>query len=218
MNTSQNHRFGRLVGGLIAAWFVGVVSASALSIFKEGPVPAGAAALSPIVVFLVWFGASPAFRQFILSLDVRILTALQSWRVAGFTFVVAAAYGILPKAFALPAGWGDIAIGLTAPFVAHYLVKPGHKLSFIAWQTAGILDLAMAVTLGVLASPRIQVLGNGLTTEPLTVLPLSVIPTFAVPVVVIFHIICIAHAGHLEVTSGVTLRGREMTQPLPQAR
>lgn len=194
MGTAESQRYARLVTALLAVWFVLVLLASALSIFRDGRVPGGAAALSPIVVFLIWFGISPGFREFALSLDVRVLTALQPWRVAGFTFIVAAAYGILPKAFALPAGWGDVGVGLTAPLVVHYLAKPGRKRSFILWQAAGIADLVMAVTLGVLSSPRLQLLGDGLTTEPLTVLPLSVIPTFGVPVAVIFHIICIAGA------------------------
>jgi len=52
----------------------------------------------------------------------------------GATFVVLQAYRILPAIFALPAGYGDIAIGATAPFVAWKLVDPGHRGSFILWQ------------------------------------------------------------------------------------
>jgi hypothetical protein len=56
-------------------------------------------------------------------------------------FVLLAAQGVLPAMFARPAGYGDILIGLTAPFVAWKLSNPGHRGSFILWQALGILDL-----------------------------------------------------------------------------
>jgi len=110
------------------------------------------------------------------------------------TFVVLYVYGILPGVFALPAGWGDFAIGITAPFVAIYLAgNAERKASYIAWQLFGMLDLVTAVTLGVLASPPpVGILGHAVTTKAMTVLPLSVIPTFAVPLLLILHIISIA--------------------------
>jgi hypothetical protein len=123
----NNAGYKRLTAGLIATWFVCVLSASAVHIFKTDPaVPPlalGLAALTPIFVFLLWFATSAGFRQFAMSLDPHILTFVQSWRIAGFTFVVLYAVGLLPGVFALPAGWGDIAIGLTAPFAALKLAK-----------------------------------------------------------------------------------------------
>jgi len=126
-------------------------------------------------------------------LNPRTLTFLQAWRIAGIAFLALYTYGILPGLFALPAGWGDIVIGATAPLVAMTLANPGHRKSFILWQLLGIADLVTAVTLGAnawLIDP------HGIPTSPMTVLPLSVIPTFAVPLLFILHIICIAQARH----------------------
>lgn len=190
---SRNPRYGSLISALIVVWLIIVISAAKLLVFKDGRVPAGFAALTPIVIFVLWSLISPSFRQFIFSLDTRTLTLLQAWRVAGFVWFVAAAYGILPGAFAQPAGWGDLAVGLSAPFVAIYLSKLESRRGLLVWQTLGFLDLIMAVTLGVLASPRIHLIGNGMTTAALTVLPLSIIPTFGVPLAIIFHIVCIAN-------------------------
>lgn len=188
-------KFAKLTSGIIGAWFVFSLGASALHFYKNGPndppLPLGLAALTPIVLFLAWFMSSSKFREFALSLNPSVLTLVQSWRIAGFSFLVLAAYGILPALFALPAGWGDIAIGATAPFVALALAAPGHRKSFIVWQLLGVMDLVTAVALGTLA-PVLN--PHGIAAGAMTVLPMSLIPTFAVPLFLILHIICIAQA------------------------
>jgi len=190
---SRNRRYGSLIFALIVGWLIFVISAAKLLVFKDGRVPAGFAALSPIVIFVLWSLISPGFSKCIFSLDMRTLTFLQAWRVAGFVWFVAAAYRILPGAFALPAGWGDLVVGFSAPLAAIYLTKLESPRGLLVWQILGFLDLIMAVALGVLASPRIHLIGNGFTTAALTVLPLSIIPTFGVPLALIFHIVCIAN-------------------------
>ena len=185
--------YGRLTAGLIAAWLVFALSASALHIFKTDllPVALGLAVMIPIIAFLLWFATSKGFRQFAMSLNPRTLTFVRSWRIAGFTFLVLYSVGILPGVFALPAGWGDMAIGATAPLVAIKLGNPSHRRGFIFWQILGIFDLVMAVTLGTLAR---LISPDGVATGVMTVLPLSLIPTFAVPLLIILHVICIAQA------------------------
>jgi hypothetical protein len=188
--------YAKLTAGLIGVWFVGSVVASGMHLYRNGPndppLPLGLAAVTPIIAFVVWFAVSQRFRQFVTSLNPQILTQIQSWRIAGFAFVSLAAYGILPNLFAMPAGWGDIAIGATAPFVALRLASPGHRRSFIVWQLLGIADLVTAVTLGTLAG---VISPHGIPTSAMTVLPLSVIPTFAVPLLLILHVICIVQAS-----------------------
>ena len=187
--------YGKLAVGIIAAWFVFALSASAAHVFKQSsaapPIALGLSVLIPVVVFWIWFRTSPGFREFALSLDPRVLTIVQSWRIAGFVFVVLYVYGILPGIFANPAGWGDIAIGLTAPWVAMKLAQPGHRKEFIAWNALGILDLVVAVTTG--TTSRL-VHPHGLAADAMTVLPLSIVPTFLVPLFLIMHIIVIAQA------------------------
>jgi hypothetical protein len=188
-------KYAKLTAGLIGAWFVLSLVAAALHVYRTGPtalaIPLGLAVLSPIVAFLVWFAASVEFRQFTMSLNPRILTMVQSWRIAGYVFLVLATYGILPGLFAWPAGWGDLAIGATAFLVALKWANPDHRRAFIIWQILGIADLVNAVAMGTLAGvidPR------GIPTNAMTVLPLSMIPTFAVPLFLILHVICIAQA------------------------
>jgi hypothetical protein len=180
---------------LVLAWFVFALSASALHLFRNDAnrigLGVGISALAPIVLFSVWFAASQKFRQFVLSLDPGILTAVQTWRIIGFTFLVLEARAVLPALFALPAGYGDMFIGATATLVAWKLANPSHRNSFIFWQLLGIADLVTAVSLGTTAgllSP------HDASMVAMTVLPLSLIPTFLVPLFTILHIICIAQA------------------------
>jgi hypothetical protein len=193
----NNARYGKLTAGLIAAWFVFAVSAASLNLFKGDPaVPPlgiGLAALIPIAVFLLWFRASRGFREFVLSLNPRTLTFVQSWRLGGFTFLVLYSAGILPGAFALPAGWGDIAIGATAPLVAMGLVSFSRRGAFILWQIVGMFDLVLAVTMGAVTS---MLWPHGVNTAVMAALPLSLIPTFVVPLLLMLHITCIAQARH----------------------
>jgi hypothetical protein len=185
--------YGRLTSGLIAAWFLFALAASALHAFKTDPslppLPLGIAVALPILLFSLWFAVSRPFRQFALELNPRTLTFVQSWRVVGFVFLVLYTYGILPGIVALPAGWGDIAIGATAPLVAMKLANPQHARSFVVWQLLGMLDLIAAVILGTTAT---LINPHGIDSSAMAVLPMSLIPTFAVPLLFILHILCIA--------------------------
>lgn len=187
--------------GLLALWFLAVSLAAYGRIFDSasprllrGSLLLGLCAVAPILLFAVWFMASAAFREYVLSINPTVLTAVQTWRIAGIVFIILCIRGFLPGSFAYPAGFGDMAIGLTAPFIAYAWSR--NKLSargFVFWQALGMTDLIVAVTTGVLSSPsKIGILAHGTTTRLMGLLPLSLIPTFAVPLLFILHIICIA--------------------------
>ncbi|HEY6412232.1 MAG TPA: hypothetical protein VIX42_01005 [Edaphobacter sp.] len=187
--------YGRVVAILIAFWFAAVLMASALHVFagdpERPPLALLVAVLAPITIFTTWYLGSRSFRQYILLLNPKTLTLVHSWRLAGIIFLVLSTYKILPEFMALPAGWGDIAIGATAVPVAMWLARPGHKASFIAWQVLGVMDLVLAISLGAISR---FVDPHGISTAPMTLLPLSLIPTFVVPLLLILHGICIAQA------------------------
>jgi hypothetical protein len=188
-------KYAKLSTGLLAAWLVFALSSSALHLYKNAPntppIALGIAVVAPVVLFLIWFASSAAFRQFVLSLGPSTLTLVQTVRIAGIVFLALGTYKILPEFFALSAGWGDITVGVTAPFAAVVLANPAHRRGFIFWQFLGVFDLVNALTLGTLAG---IIDPHGIPTEPMTVLPMSYITTFAVPMFLILHIICIAQA------------------------
>ena len=191
----NNTTYGRLTVGLIAVWFVFALSASALNLFNTDPtlppLAFGLAVLTPVAAFLIWFATSSGFRQFALSLNPRTLTFVQSWRIAGFTFLALYAAGLLPGVLALPAGWGDIAIGATAPLAAIKFANFSRRRAFVFWQILGILDLVTAITMGTTAR---LISPHEVAPSLMTVLPMSLIPTFGVPLFIMLHVICIAQA------------------------
>jgi hypothetical protein len=107
-------------------------------------------------------------------------------RVVGVLFLIVMALGHLPAAFALPAGLGDIAIGVAAPFVARRLARGNGAAGAVRFNVLGILDLGVAGVIGFLLLGLVEVTPS---TAPLTLLPLALIPTAAVPLAVALHIV-----------------------------
>jgi hypothetical protein len=130
-------------------------------------------------------------------------------RVVGVTFLLVMAQGRLPAVFALPAGLGDIAAGLAAPFVARRLAQGGGHSRAVWFNLFGILDLVVALSIGFLAGlGPWQPLEVTPSTEPLSLLPLALVPTVAVPLSIALHLVSLARlrtaaqpqqdqAGHL---------------------
>jgi hypothetical protein len=184
---------------VLIVWFISALVGSLLGVFDSVPRPPialGVFAAAPIAAFVACYLMSAAFRQFVSSLDLRRLAASQTLRVVGVVFVILYHLGALPGVFALPAGWGDIAIGITAPFMARAWKPPLPKRLFVAWNFLGSLDLVTAMTLGVLASATpIGILSGDVSTKLMGQFPLSLIPTFLVPLFLIFHLISLIRVG-----------------------
>jgi hypothetical protein len=196
-----------IVLGVLALWFVVIflLGAAGALVRPPGtpPIPILIAATAPLAVFLAAYGVWPAFREYVLSSDLPLGAAIQAWRAGGLGFLALYVHGVLPGAFAWPAGLGDIAIGVTAPWVALALVRrPGFATSrvFVAWNLLGILDLVVAVTTGGLHSALAA--AGEVTTGPMAVLPLVLIPAYLVPLFVMLHLAALLQARR-QASSGV---------------
>jgi hypothetical protein len=167
------------------------------------PLPIFFGVAIPLAVFLaVYFGWSP-LRDFILGADLRFVTAMQAWRWAGAQFFWLYAWSVLPGLFAFPAGFGDMAIGMTAPWIVLGLVRnPAFAASrrFFIWNILGIIDFVVAVSMGVLSSGlfhKINELNGAVTTSAMNQLPLVLIPAFAVPLFTMLHLTALFQARQL---------------------
>jgi hypothetical protein len=184
-----------LVAFFFAAWLALVLILGARGAFIGKPgAPPLALLLSlvvPLSVFLVGYQSIRPFRDFVLSADLRIIVGMQAWRWAGFGFLTLYTYRVLPGIFAWPAGVGDMLVGITAVTVlASLLRNPAFAASnrFVLWNLLGILDLAVAVSIGALVPLLAPDLYRTVTTSPMAQLPLVLIPAFLVPTFLMLHL------------------------------
>lgn len=179
---------------VLATWFLFIVSLGVVGAFvaRPGspPFPIAIGVGAPLALFFTWLRLSPSFRDFVLSLDLRLIAGIQAWRWAGLGFLSLYTYNVLPAVFALPAGLGDMAIGITAPWIIVSLVrKPAFAASvaFIRWNVLGILDLIVALSIGTLSGILATGAPGEITTAPMQTLPLLLIPAFLVPLFLMLH-------------------------------
>ena len=117
----------------------------------------------------------------------RRLLSPHSFRAGGIVFVVAMLLGKLPALFAVPAGVGDIAVGIAALWVTHKVRERSQAKALIAFTLVGLADLVSALTLGALTG-FLQIVHVNPTATLNAALPLAVIPTVAVPLLLAMHL------------------------------
>ena len=149
-------------------------------------------ALASLGTALGLLAFSPTWRRVVDAIPGESLISVQIFRLIGGIFLPLYAMGSLPRHFALPAGWGDLAVGLAAPLVALSVRNRVHGARALAlgWNLFGLVDLLAAVGLGtgylpLALQPGLQVAP---TATAMTFFPLVLIPTFAVPLGFILHI------------------------------
>ena len=112
----------------------------------------------------------------------------------GGFFLINYARGLIPGEFALPAGIGDVAVGLLALPAAAYVATGtalGRRIG-IAWNLLGLFDFVSAISLGFMTSPGpFQVLALDHPNALVGTFPTVMIPGFAVPTSIVLHILSI---------------------------
>ena len=165
--------------GVLALWFVVVFLLGAAGAIARPPgtppFPILISATAPVIVFLGAYCGWPAFRAYVLSLDLPLATAMQAWR--------GRARGHRHR--------GDRPVG-RPPLVR----RPGFAISrvFVVWNLLGILDLVVAVSVGGLSSALASGAPGEVTTGPMAQLPLVLIPAYLVPLFVILHLAALFQA------------------------
>ena len=133
---------------------------------------------------------SPTFRQIIRAIPATWLIGIHAIRLLGFLFLALMDMRLLPAAFALPAGYGDMTVGLLALGVVYLLAqrKPYARALGISWNLLGLLDVAGALVTGILyIGPfAAQVAASGVS--PLYMNYVLIVPSFGVPLYTLLHI------------------------------
>ena len=174
--------------------WLGLIWSSAINgVFRGGvtPIP-----LLPFAIFLPVIIGTPIMLlskrmgQVLDAMPASWLIALQLYRVLGSGFLIGWALGVVPGIFALPAGIGDVTTGLLAVPVAISLVAgtlEARKAAF-AWNIFGLLDFAVAVSIGLMISPGpLQLIVPSIPNATGGLYPNVMIPAFAVPSSILLH-------------------------------
>jgi hypothetical protein len=154
-----------------------------------GPATIGTVITLPLIATAVAAAISPSVRATLLGMPMPFLIGLNVWRLAGGFFLLLAAEGRLGGPFPTSAGWGDIITGVLALPVAWLALRGQGKALVWTWNAFGMLDLVVAITLGVISAngSPLQIIHAGEGSEAVQVLPWSLIPTVLVPMYLIVH-------------------------------
>jgi hypothetical protein len=169
---------------------------------RLGAVPAlPIAIILPLLIVLPVLLRSRRIATILDATPPHWLVGLQVYRIFGGIFLVAWAQSELGGVFALPAGTGDVLVGLLALPTAYllYLAPRENRQRAIAWNILGILDLVTAITIGFLSSPGpLQLIVQNPPSTLLGTYPTVLIPAFAVPLSLMLHALSLRQLARLQ--------------------
>ncbi len=181
--------------GIIALWGAAIFGIALNDGFVQDaanpPFRLAAAFLTPVLLFAFAYGLLPRVRAWVAAQDMAFLVGLQTWRVLGMVFLFLLGLGLLPATFAIPAGVGDVVVGVFALFALTALMRQtaGWE-NKVRWLVVlGVLDFVVAFATATLSGE-----GRPLRLEgahlPIVMqsLPMVLIPAFAVPLFMIAHL------------------------------
>jgi hypothetical protein len=180
-----------LSGLALGAWAITAVLASSGSYQApntHGPPPVGIQLVTALAILSACPWLSPTLRG--LLRNQKNLIRLNVWRLEGALFLALMLTGQLPALWAIPAGVGDVLIGGAAFWVAARLDAPGGRRRAIVFNLLGLLDLVVAIGLGITANPGpAQLFHTTPDAELLTSFPLALVPGFLVPLAFMVHFV-----------------------------
>lgn len=187
MTTVAVRRPAPPLAAILLPWLVLAAAASAAGLVERFPLPLPTLilALTGALLFALW--RVEALREQVWEMGPVPLVALHLVRFVGVAFLVLSARGELPASWALPTGWGDIAVAVAAvPLLlfARPFRTAGQRRALLAWNVFGLADMLLVVAGAVrlfIADPAAGAVMQRL--------PMSLLPTFVVPLVLASHVL-----------------------------
>jgi hypothetical protein len=146
----------------------------------------------PMISAQIFLPRNGQVKQILAAIPQEWLIGIQAYRGLGSIFLVLCGQHLMPREFALPAGFGDATVGVLAlPLsMAWALGWKYRRAATVAWNVLGISDLLIALTMGFLTSPSlIQVFALDSPNRLVSAFPAVLIPTFAVPISIVLHFV-----------------------------
>ena len=179
---ATSHARARFV---LAGWLVLALAAGASGLAAQLRPPKPQVLVLALTIALVLAERRIAWvRATVATTSLRALVALHVTRFVGFAFLAFAAQGVLPRAWAVPAGVGDIVVAALAAVlvVANRPAVGGMRTLYLAWNALGTLDLALVV----IGAARLA-MADPASMSAMLHLPLFVVPCFLVPILLASH-------------------------------
>jgi hypothetical protein len=171
---------------IVTVWFLLAIAIGASGTLQQLRPPAPQLIVAGLAAaLLAAWRISAAFHAWLQAIGLRALVALHLSRFVGVFFLLLSRRNELPCDFALPAGWGDVAIATLAGVLLICWRGLAPLRAWIgAWNTLGLLDILFVVV-----SAAKHGMAEPLSMAPLLRLPLSLLPTFLVPLIIASHIL-----------------------------
>jgi hypothetical protein len=192
---------------ILTAWIATAWTLAAHGIFQRsiGKVPVVPVAIFlPVLLALFALTRSRAVGSLLDATPASWLVGVQVYRILGGMFLVYWIHGTMPGAFALPAGIGDVATGLLA-LPAAALVASGSPIGRrigIRWNLLGLIDFAVAVTMGMLTSPGpAHLLAREHPNLQIAMFPTVMVPAFVVPFSTLLHVLSLRQLKRVQGTA-----------------
>jgi hypothetical protein len=182
-----------LSGLVLAAWAIITAVLASHGFYSQppdtnSPPPVGIQLVVALAVLALCIWLSPTLRG--LLRNRKNLIRLNLWRLEGALFLALMFAGQVPVLWAIPAGTGDVLIGASAFWVAAQLDAPGGRRRAVIFNLLGLLDLIVAIGLGITISPgRLQIFRTTPGAVLLTRFPLALVPGFLVPLAFMVHFV-----------------------------
>ena len=188
-------RTALVVLGLWIAW--GIVGALTSVLIHLPPPLLPLLIWTPVGIAALAYRTRPALRDALLAVGLRPLILFHSVRaLIGASFLLNGARGILPPAFATPAGWGDLIVGLLAVPAAlaawrpSALPTPARRRVVALWNTVAFADILLAFG----SAQRLIFFVHDLRMRTtLGSWPNALVPLLIVPAVLATHLLVFAH-------------------------
>ena len=185
-----------VTGGI--AWVALALTLGVSGVLVAARPPAPQILILSITAAAIWITSRGALRELVNTIPLRALVAVHAVRFVGIVFLALSAQGALSPAFATPAGWGDIAVAVSALGLVA-MGTPTTRMRrglYLGWNVFATLDLMVAVGSATLVALSGDVPGLA----PLLRAPLVLVPTVLVPLLFASHVIIFRRLRQSNVT------------------
>jgi len=192
-------RIGRLSGAGLAAWFLFLAMTTVSGLYLDAPGPRVLLYAVPALVAVPALARARWLVEAVRAMPTFWIPALQTLRIGGGSSLFAAwSVGLAPWGMVLPAGIGDVLVGLAAGGVAFALARRarGARPVAMVWNLVGLLDLLHTLFRAVTSASGPQRLFFEEPTNRIpAVFPFVYLPGFIVPLTLLLHVLSLRQLG-----------------------